>query len=139
MHGFAGRGAQAYIQTQVSSRSPLELVVMLYEGLIRFTGEARAAIERRDLVAKRVAMSRALAVLSELQSTLNMTEGGDVSVSLDGLYTYMNGLLLEASMQNTIAPLEETLKLAATLRDAWTEIASREIAAAVGAAHSARP
>jgi flagellar protein FliS len=139
MHGYPGRGAQAYIQTQVTSRSPLELVVMLYEGLIRFTGEARTAIERRDLVAKRAAMSRALAVVSELQSTLNMAEGGDVAQSLDGLYTYMNGLLLDASMQNTVTPLDETLKLAATLRDAWTEIASRELAEAVGGGGSARP
>lgn len=134
LQGFTGQpilarpgGAQAYIQTQVSSRSPLELVVMLYEGLIRFTGEARGAIERRDLAAKRAAMSRALAIVSELQSTLNMAEGGELAASLDNLYTYINGRLLDASMQNVIEPLDETLKLVATLRDAWSEIASREI------------
>ncbi len=112
---------------------------MLYEGLIRFTGEARAAIERRDLVAKRAAMSRALAVVSELQSTLNMAEGGELATSLDNLYTYINGRLLDASMQNTVEPLDETLKLASTLRDAWSEIASREIAEASAVSAAARP
>ena len=136
---LAGRGAQAYIQTQVSSRSPLELVVLLYEGLIRFTGEARAAIERRDLVAKRAAMSRALAVLSELQSTLNMAEGGELAVSLDNLYTYINGRLLDGSMQNSVEPLDETLKLASMLRDAWSEIASREIVEGSSVGTAARP
>lgn len=147
MHAFtgqplqplAGRGAQAYIQTQVSSRSPLELVVLLYEGLIRFTGEARSAIERRDLVAKRTAMSRALSVLSELQSTLNMSEGGELAESLDNLYTYINGRLLDGSMQNNVEPLDETLKLAATLRDAWSEIASREIVEGSSAGPATRP
>ena len=136
---LAGRGAQAYIQTQVNSRSPLELVVLLYEGLIRFTGEARSAIERRDLIAKRTAMSRALAVLSELQSTLNMSEGGELAASLDNLYTYINGLLLDGSMQNTVEPLDETLKLAATLRDAWSEIASRGIVEGSSAGSAERP
>jgi flagellar protein FliS len=139
MQGVAGRGAQAYIQTQISSRSPLELVVMLYEGLIRFSGEARSAIERGDLVAKRAAMSRALAIVSELQSTLNMAEGGELATSLDNLYTYINGRLLDASMQNTVEPLDETLKLASTLRDAWSEIANREIAEASTVSAAARP
>ena len=137
MQGHAARGAQAYIQTHVNSRSPLELVVMLYEGLIRFTGDARSAIERHDLVAKRAAMSRALAVLAELQSTLNMSDGGDVAKSLDGLYTYMNGRLLDGSMKNDVAPLDETLKLAGTLREAWAEIAGR--GAAEPLASQARP
>jgi flagellar protein FliS len=139
LQALAGRGAHAYIQTQVSSRSPLELVVMLYEGLIRFAGEARGAIERRDLVAKRASMSRALAILSELQSTLNMTDGGELAVSLDNLYTYINGRLLEASMQNAVEPIDETLRLVSTLRDAWSEIAGREIADSASAGTPARP
>jgi flagellar protein FliS len=125
MQGYAARGAQAYIQTQVNSRSPLELVVMLYEGLGRFVGEARGAVERGDIAGKRAAVSRALAILSELQSTLNMTEGGELAASLDGLYTYMNGRLLDGSMKNDVAAFDETVKLAGTLRDAWAEIASR--------------
>jgi flagellar protein FliS len=128
MQAYPARAAQTYIQTQVNSRSPLELVVMLYEGLIRFTTEARGAIERRDLAAKRTAMSRALAVLSELQSTLNMNDGGDLARSLDGLYSYMNARMLDASMQNDVVPLDETLKLAGTLREAWIEIAARDAA-----------
>jgi flagellar protein FliS len=107
----------------VNSRSPLELVVMLYEGLGRFVGEARTAVERGDLNGKRAAVSRALAILSELQSTLNLSEGGDLAQSLDGLYSYMNTRLLDGSMKNDVAPFDETVKLVGTLRDAWAEIA----------------
>jgi flagellar biosynthetic protein FliS len=125
MQAYAARGAQAYAQTHVTSRSPLELVVMLYEGLGRFVGEARTAIDRGDLAGKRAAVSRALAILSELQSTLNMADGGELASSLDGLYTYMNGRLLDGSMKNDVAPFDETVRLLGTLREAWSEIASR--------------
>src|SRR5262245_21055202 len=120
MQAYAARGAQAYAQTHVTSRSPLELVVMLYEGLGRFVGEARGAVEHGDLGAKRAAVSRALAILSELQSTLNMTDGGELAQSLDGLYGYINGRLLDGSMKNEVAAFDETLKLVNTLREAWS-------------------
>jgi flagellar protein FliS len=128
MQAYPARAAQAYLQTHVQSRSPLELVVMLYDGLLRFLGEAGAAIESQSLPTKRESISKALAVLSELQSTLNMEQGGDVAVSLDALYTYVNGRVLEASIQNDRGPLDECARLLRTLREAWAEIASREVA-----------
>jgi flagellar secretion chaperone FliS len=128
MQAYPARGAQAYLQTHVQSRSPLELVVMLYDGLLRFLGEAGAAIDGQSLQTKRESISKALAILSELQSTLNMDQGGDVAVSLDALYTYVNGRVLEASIQNDRGPLDECARLLRTLRDAWSEIASREVA-----------
>ena len=101
---------------------------MLYDGLLRFLGEAGAAIENQSLHSKRESISKALAVLSELQSTLNMEQGGDVAASLDALYTYVNGRVLEASIQNDRGPLDECVRLLRTLREAWSEIASREVA-----------
>jgi flagellar protein FliS len=128
MQAYPARAAQAYLQTHVQSRSPLELVVMLYDGLLRFLGEAGTAIDAADLAGKRDAISKALAVLSELQSTLNMEQGGEVASSLDALYTYVNGRLLDASMQNDRSPLDESARLLRTLREAWAEIATREVA-----------
>ena len=128
MQAYPARAAQAYLQTHVQSRSPLELVVMLYDGLLRFLGEAGTAIDGADLAGKRDAISKALAVLSELQSTLNMEQGGEIASSLDALYTYVNGRLLDASMQNDRSPLDESARLLRTLREAWAEIATREVA-----------
>jgi flagellar protein FliS len=126
--GLQARGANAYVQTHIQSRSPLELVVMLYDGALRFMGDAKSAIERHDLAAKRTAMSRALAVLGELQSTLNMDQGGQIAQQLDALYIYVNGRLLEATMKNDVAALDECIKLIGTLRGGWAEIAARETA-----------
>ena len=128
MQGVQARGANAYIQTHVQSRSPLELVVMLYDGAVRFLTEARTAIEQNDLGRKRSAMSRALAIISELQSTLNLEQGGEIAIQLDALYTYINGRMLDASMKNDLAALDESVRLLSTLRSGWSEIAAREAA-----------
>ena len=127
--GLSARAAQAYAQTHVQSRSPLELVVMLYDGLLRQLADAGAAVAARNLSGKAEAVSRALAILSELQSTLNMEQGGEIAGSLDGLYTYVNGRLLEGSGQNDPAAFDESERLMRPLRDAAAELAAREVCA----------
>ncbi|MEZ5284183.1 MAG: flagellar export chaperone FliS [Vicinamibacterales bacterium] len=118
------QGLNAYRRTEVQSRTPLELVVMLYDGALRFTSQAREAIERRDIRARRDATSRLLAIVSELQNTLDLEKGGEVAVQLDGLYDYMTAKIVESSTKNDVAPLDEVRKLLEPLRDAWQTIAS---------------
>jgi len=129
MYGSMARAAQTYRQTQVQSQSPLELVVLLYDGALRFMNAAADAIERRDLVAKRDAMSRATAILAELQNSLNMESGGEVSANLDRLYTYVHDRLIEANAHARVEPIRESINLFTSLRDAWAEIAKRPGAA----------
>jgi flagellar secretion chaperone FliS len=117
------KGAQTYLQTQVQSRTPVELVVMLYDGALRFLGQARDAMAAGDMVAKRHALSRGLAIVQELQHMLNMDAGGEVAQRLDGLYTYILGRCYEANSQRDPAGLEEALKLLTPLRDAWASVA----------------
>jgi flagellar secretion chaperone FliS len=127
---YPPRGLESYRQTEVQSRTPVELVVMLYDGALRFLGNARAAIDRRDIRARREAIDRVLAIISELQSTLNIEQGGKVAAELDRLYSYCNIRLLDASMQNSTAPLDEVRKLLEILRDAWSTIATQNAGAA---------
>jgi len=122
MSQFA-RGASAYRQTQIQSRTPLELVVMLYDGALRFIGNARDAVERHDIAARRDALNRALAIVSELQNTLNLRDGGEVAASLDRLYSYVNDRLLAAAIENSVGPLDEARAVLETLRDGWSTIA----------------
>jgi flagellar protein FliS len=121
-HTFA-RGAEAYRQTMVQSRSPLELVVMLYDGALRFLRETEEAMRRGDLIAKRDALSKSFAILAELQSTLNVDQGGQTAESLDSLYTYMINRLTEANVQKNPAPVQEVITLLSGLRDAWAAVA----------------
>ena len=132
MPAFARQAASAYRQTEVQSRTPLELVVMLYEGALRFIAQARDAIERKDIRARREAVSRTLAIISELQSTLDMEKGVVISEKLDSLYVYLNGRLIDASNKQDVGPIDEAARLLATLRDSWAEIARETAATAPG-------
>jgi flagellar secretion chaperone FliS len=118
------RGADAYYQTHVQSRSPLELVVMLYDGALRFLDQAAEAMDRGDMANKALALSKAFAVLAELQNTLNVREGGDVARQLDALYSHMHDRLVDANVRRSSAPIREVMKLLQPLRDAWSQVAT---------------
>jgi flagellar protein FliS len=132
MPAFARQAASAYRQTEVQSRTPLELVVMMYDGALRFIAQARDAIERKDIRARQKAIARALTIISELQSTLDMEKGGVISEKLDSLYVYINGRLIDASSKQDARPIEEAARLLTTLRDSWAEIARETAATAPG-------
>ena len=118
------RGAEAYRRIEADSRSPIELVVMLYDGAIRFVGEARAAVARQDIAARGAAISRALTIVSELQNTLNIEDGGAIAQELDRLYTFINTRLLDVTLKKDAAALDEVEKVLVTLRDGWVQIAA---------------
>ena len=118
------RGAEAYYQTHVQSRSPLELVVMLYDGALRFCDQAATAMDAGDMTTKAVAMSRAFAILAELQNTLNVKDGGDVAHQLDALYAHMHDRLVDANIQRSSGPIREVITLLRPLRDAWAQVAT---------------
>ena len=124
------RGAEAYRQTEARSRSPLELVVMLYDGGVRFVGEAIDADAKREIARRGQAISKAIAIVGELQSTLNVDSGGQLAVDLDKLYGYIQQRLLDVTMKKDTAALQEVQKLLTTLRDAWSQIANPAFAAA---------
>ena len=66
--------------------------------------------------------------MTELQSTLNLEEGGAVAASLDGLYTYMMGQLVDTRARKDTATIDEVERLLRSLRDAWAQIASGAVA-----------
>jgi flagellar protein FliS len=119
-----GRAAQQYLQTQVRSSTPLELVVMLYDGAIRATAAAAEAMSRRDIPTRRTNLSRAMAIISELQSTLDMDRGGEISTQLDQLYTWMTSQLVEATVRQDPKPIVDVHRTLEILHDAWRQVAT---------------
>jgi len=120
----ASRGALAYQKVDAQSRSPLELVVMLYDGAIRFLGDAREAHERNDHRARATGVSKALAIVGELQSTLNIEEGSSLALELDRLYDYMFARLLEVTTKKDMSALEEVRQLLVTVREGWVQVSA---------------
>lgn len=118
------RALTTYRQTQVQSRTPLELVVMLYDGALKFLAQSRDAIERGDIPARCDASNRALAIVAELQSTLNLEKGGEIAQRLDELYTYVTARVLAAAAENAVAPIDDATRVLTMLRDAWRSVAT---------------
>jgi flagellar protein FliS len=101
----------------------MQLVVMLYDGALRFLTQAREADAAADLRQRAAAVSKALAVVSECQSTLNLAEGGQIARDLDRLYSYMVGRLIDVAAKNDASGIEEVHKLMTSLREAWSQAA----------------
>lgn len=123
MTASLARATAAYQEVNVAARSPLELVVLLYDGALSAIVAARDAMESRDMVAKRKAMSKALAIVGHLQSTLNMEEGKEVAEQLDRLYLFVTDKLIECNVHGRAEALTEAHSVLTTLRDAWSTIA----------------
>ncbi len=111
---------------EVQSRSPLELVVMLYDGALRFVDEAKDAAKKNDIRRRSQAVSRALAIVAELQNTLKVEEGGEVGRELDRLYGYVMTRLVDVTVKRDARALEEVQRLLQPLRDAWAQTAAGE-------------
>ena len=116
------RGLDTYRRTAVQSSSPVQLVVMLYDGALRFCGEARGAILRRDVAAKGKALSKAIAIVGELQGTLDLERGGEVAVSLHQLYSFLTDRLMAASFSQSVEPLDQAVRVLTNLRDGWAGV-----------------
>ncbi len=110
----------------MQTSSPTRLVVMLYEGALRFLQQSISAIQSKDLDRKRQAVDRAVAVIQHLQGTLDMDRGGEIAAELDRLYTYIHSKILEGSTKLQIAAFEEAIKLLTVLLSSWEEAARKE-------------
>ncbi|MEP0765949.1 MAG: flagellar export chaperone FliS [Fimbriimonadia bacterium] len=122
----SGRQLAAYRKTAVETASPLDLILMLYDGALRFLERGRAAMERRDLSEQNESLTRAQAILTELAVCLNMEQGGEVAANLLGLYGYMSNRLVEANVSDDPKAVQEVARLLGELRESWATLAAQE-------------
>jgi flagellar protein FliS len=112
-----------YQKEALAGKNPVELVVALYDGMIRFLHEAVAAIERGDTSGRRVAIKRVLDILMHLQSRLRMDVGGTSAQSLSEFYAAIFALCLEGSRLASVKRLEEAMACVRDVREAWNIVA----------------
>lgn len=109
-----------YKQNSVTTASPGELTLMLYNGSIKFLGKVKVAIEEKNIQDKNYNIQRSQAIIAELMSTLNMDY--EISEQMLPLYEYMNRRLFEANIHNDIAIIEEVEGLMTEFRNTWKEV-----------------
>ena len=114
---------QTYRESSVLTASPEQLVVMLYDGANRFLVQAAAGLRIGDHEAAHNRLRRAEAILEELQSTLDMSQG-EVAQRLASIYIFCRRLLNEARLERNPAKIDQVAGLLSELREAWAQIAS---------------
>jgi flagellar protein FliS len=112
------------LETAVETASPARLIVMLYDGAIRFINEAAYAMQQRDYETQNTKLQRAQKILAELISSLDFDKGGEIAENLFRLYTYMYNQLVEANINDSRDRLEHVVHLLSELREAWDTIAT---------------
>lgn len=111
-----------YQQSQVETASPTRLVVLLYDGAIRFCARAMEAMQARDYQEQNTNLLKAQRIIGELMSSLNKETGGEVAANLLRVYTYVLEQLVEANLHDRADLIEGVLGLLRELRETWAEI-----------------
>ncbi|MCA1320524.1 flagellar export chaperone FliS [Bacillus tianshenii] len=111
---------QAYQQNSVSTASPGELTLMLYNGALKFMRLAKKGIEEKNLDLKNTNLIKAQKIIQELMVTLNTDL--EVSKSMLSMYDYMNRRLIEANIKNDTEIIDEVETLMTEFRDTWKQV-----------------
>lgn len=112
---------QKYKTTSIQSASREKLLLMMYEGAIKFTKLAIQAIEEKKIADRGMNIGRAYDVIMELNNTLDHKVGGEISKNLEQLYMFMTDQLTKANISGQPEPLRDVLKLLETLYDGWSQ------------------
>ena len=126
-------------QYQILSTSPERLLLMLYDGAIRFTCQAIHGLEEENLALAHYGINKALAIISEFAETLDHEIGGEIAENLDALYAFMIRELTLGNRHRDVDKLRTVEGLLRGLRDTWQEaieINNREVAGGKAAGES---
>lgn len=115
-----------YKQTQITTANQGKLIVMLYDGAIKFLNIALDNMSPKTYDVVNNNIIKAQDIITELLLSLNMDEGGEISQNLFNLYMYFKRQLLDANMKKDPEIIKHILKLLKELRDAWDQISANE-------------
>lgn len=116
------KSSQSYVQTQFATVGQGELLLMLYDGALRFLVQAKEKMQEKNYSAKGVLISRALDVINELDGSLNQQAGGDLSKNLHQLYFMCSTKLLQANLRMDVSLLDSVMEVLTGLRNAYAQI-----------------
>jgi len=117
------KALDAYAETSISTQDKGKLVVMLYEGAIKYLRVAKQELEKGDYASKGIYIGKAQDIISELNNALDMNVGGDLPKDLRALYNFMHAHLSEANMERDVEKIDECIRLLRQLHGAWEQAA----------------
>lgn len=126
MNGKIKHYQREALKTRLASADPFEVTQMLMEGALESMKIAKINIQNNDLENKSKFIAKATSIIDSLRLSLNHDVGGELSSNLESLYVYMSNSLLESSINNDIAKIEEVINLLSDIKAAWDQIPERD-------------
>lgn len=108
-----------YKAVQINTASPGQVLLMLYDGIFRFLGEAKDALQKDELARFGERVGRTHAILSELVTGLNPTLAPELCQNLENLYFFCMSQLVQANLKKSSKEIDDVLRVLTPLRDAW--------------------
>lgn len=116
-------GVDIYKEHTVSTQSKGRLIVMLYEGAIKFMKLAIKELDAGNFAGKGKYINKTLDIITELNAVLDIDSGGEVAMNLRNLYQYMIKRLNEANIQKDPNMIRDVIKLMEELNESWKAVA----------------
>jgi len=116
-----GSPYQNYLEDEILSADPVQLIGILYRGALKSIADARMRLASGEISARSAAISKTVAILHELSMSIDREKGGKLGGDLVELYDYMQRRLLEANVSSTAEPLLEVERLLTVLQEGWRE------------------
>ena len=111
-----------YRKAAVGGASPVGLVVLLYDGALRFMEAGKRAMADGDLPTQNAMLQKAQKIVVELMSALDMYRGGEIAANLLALYSYVLGELVTANVEDRPEPIDGAIQTMTELRAGWAEL-----------------
>lgn len=123
---FRKKGLASYGEVSVHAGTAyadsVQLIQMLFDGLLDSLAAAEGQIERNEIQAKGESLSRATRIVLGLQGSLDLEQGGEIAVNLADLYDYCTRRLMHANLKNDVEAVQEVKRLIGEIRDAWSQV-----------------
>ena len=123
---FRKKGLASYgevnVQAGTAYADSVQLIQMLFDGLIDSLSAAEGQIERNEIEAKGESISRAIRIVMGLQGSLDIEKGGEIAANLGDLYDYCNRRLMHANLKNDLEAVQEVKRLISEIREAWSQV-----------------
>lgn len=114
-----------YRENQVLTASREQLVVLTYDGILRFLGRACRGLEAGDYHEKHLGLARAQALIMDLARSLDRAASPELAANLSAVYAYWLDELATADAGDDQPRIQAIMALVAELREAWAEVARR--------------
>ncbi|MCK9223908.1 MAG: flagellar export chaperone FliS [Candidatus Muirbacterium halophilum] len=120
-----GKNAENYRRNQITTASEGQLIIMLYDGALRFLSRAKSAVEEKNIEESHIFITKTRKIVLELMFSLDMDKGGSIAKNLYELYFFINQELIKANIKKDTNILDNCHIILKELRETWKQVVEK--------------